>query len=226
MKVVFWDFDGTLVYSGSLWSSSVFTALRQETGEKYQIEFSDIRNCMAFGFTWHTPEEDYTDIKGEKWWDFMNRHFFNSYVSLGVSKQDAVRAAERVRGIIKQKENYNLYPDTVSTLRCLRNKGVINVLLSNNYPDLTDVLKELDLIKYFDSIVISANVGFDKPRKEIFDIAKKPYPNAEYLMVGDNVIADISGGKSASMKTVLVHKGFDKSADYCFDNLSPICELF
>lgn len=226
MKVVFWDFDGTLVYSDHLWSGSVFSALKEETGEKYQIEFSDIRKCMAFGFTWHTPDEDYTNIKGEKWWDFMNRHFFNSYVSLGVTQQDAVKASQRVRGIIKHKDNYKLYPDAVSTLSYIKNKGVVNVLLSNNYPDLTDVLEELDLDRYFDSIVISANVGFDKPRKEIFDIAGKPYPDAECFMVGDNIIADVSGGNNASMKTVLVHKGFDKSADYCFDNLSSICELF
>ena len=44
-------------------------------------------------------------------------------------------------------------------------------------------------------------------------------------MIGDNPVADILGGKSAGMTTVLVHKGFAKNADYCFDNLLDICSV-
>lgn len=70
MSVVFWDFDGTLVYSNSLWSNSVYSALKKTVPDT-DIEFSEIRKCMATGFTWHTPNNDYTNLAGERWWHFM-----------------------------------------------------------------------------------------------------------------------------------------------------------
>ena len=64
MSIIYWDFDGTLVYSNPLWSGSVFTALKQIVPDTH-IKFAEIRNCMAKGFTWHTPEQDYSRFKGD-----------------------------------------------------------------------------------------------------------------------------------------------------------------
>ncbi|MBR4071211.1 MAG: HAD family hydrolase [Clostridia bacterium] len=221
MKVICWDFDGTLVYSEHLWSSSVFRALN-ETVPKHNLTFSDIRSCMATGFTWHTPYEDYSSMTGEKWWLFMNRHIYNSYLSLGIERDLAKMATDRVRDIIKETKNYNLYPDTIAVLERARENGYKNVLLSNNYPDLIEVLDALDLTKHFDHLIISALEGYDKPRPEIFEIAKNLYPDGEYIMVGDNPCADIEGGRAAGMTTVLVHKGYCDEADHCFDDLMSV----
>ncbi len=224
MKIICWDFDGTLVYSEHLWSSSVFRALN-ETVTNHNVAFNDIRSCMMRGFTWQTPYEDYSTMTGEKWWDFMNAHFYNSYLSLGIVPDLAEVAADKVRNIIKEPKNYNLYPDTIAVLEASNKKGYKNVLLSNNYPDLIEVLDALDLTKYFDDLIISAVVGYDKPRCEIFEIAKNLYPCGEYIMVGDNPYADVKGGKAAGMKTVLVHKGYDENADHCFDDLMSVLSV-
>ncbi len=224
MKIICWDFDGTLVYSDHLWSGSVFRALN-ETVLEHNIAFTDIRRCMATGFTWHTPDEDYSNMTGEKWWDFMNAHIYNSYISLGIAPDLAKAATHKVRGIIKETKNYNLYPDTIATLEKSREMGYKNVLLSNNYPDLIEVLDALGLTSYFDDLIISAVVGYDKPRKEIFEIAKALYPEGEYIMVGDNPWADVAGGNAAGMKTVLVHKGECADADYCFDDLTSVLDI-
>lgn len=45
-------------------------------------------------------------------------------------------------------------------------------------------------------------------------------------MVGDSVNADIIGGNQAGFKTILVHKGFNEQADYCFEDLQAITDLF
>lgn len=219
MSVICWDFDGTLVYSNPLWSNSVYSALK-ETDSRAEVKFEDVRACMARGFTWHTPYEDYSELKDNEWWDFMMNKIFNDYISLGVDKDTAESASKKVPLIIKRKDNYTLYPDTVEVLEKSVDNGNKNILLSNNYPDLTEVLEDLGLAKYFDDIIISAKAGYDKPRKELFDIARNLYPTEEYIMVGDSLNADIIGGKNAGMKTVLVHKGFSDKADYCIDNLS------
>lgn len=84
----------------------------------------------------------------------------------------------------------------------------------------------LGIDKYFDGYVISAVEGYDKPRKELFDIAKSCNTNDEPMfMVGDNVTADILGGNSAGMTTVYVHNGFCSEADYCIENLSELIDI-
>lgn len=224
MIVLFWDFDGTLVYSNSLWSKSVYSALK-EVEKNTTVEFSELRKHMAYGYTWDTPEEDYRTVIHDAWWDFMNRHFYHSYIKCGVKPHIASEAVTRIRNIIKKRENYVLYKDTAEVLEQSKNLGYINVLLSNNYPDLEEVLISLDLRKYFDDVVISSCEGYDKPRKELFEIAKSKYPDASYYMIGDNLKADIAGGKQSNMTTILVHRGYSREADYCFDNLTPILDI-
>lgn len=225
MAIIFWDFDGTIVHSNHLWSGSVYRSLK-EADENTKVNFNDIRKCMASGFTWHTPNEDYSSFTHVKWWDFMNNKILNDYISLGVKESVAKAASQKVRSTIKEVSNYELYPDSVETLKAAIKKGHKNVILSNNYPDLIDVIKALNLHKYFDNFVVSAVVGYDKPRSEIFKIAKSLYPiDTEFIMIGDSVNADIIGGNNAGMKTILVHNGQDSNADYCFDNLKSILEV-
>lgn len=225
MSVIFWDFDGTLVHSTPLWSTSVYKALKI-TDVNTSLNFDDIRKCMTSGFTWHTPYEDYSKLTGDKWWEFMNTKFYNDYIRLGVQSDIAEKAVNQIRDIIKSKSNYKLYSDTIVTLKLVVEKGHKNVILSNNHPDLSDVIKTLDLDKYFDKIIVSANIGYDKPRPEIFEYAKNLYPYYnDFIMIGDNPNADIVGGKNSNIKTVLVHNEKNNSADYCFNDLKSILDI-
>lgn len=219
MNIFCWDFDGTLVHSNSLWSNSLFKALN-ETDPNHNVLFSDIRLQLKTGFTWHTPYNNYSSLTGEKWWDYMN-----VYLNLGVHSDTAEKACRKIRKVIKRRESYVLYDDTIGTLEAMENKG-INIILSNNYPDMEEVVEKLGLLKYFDRLVVSSLVGYDKPRTELFDYAKSFYPGENnFYMIGDNPAADIDGGKNAGMTTVLVHRGHSENADYCFDNLFEITQI-
>ena len=224
MTVLFWDFDGTLVVHTHLWADCLFRALK-ETLPDSPVTYDMIRSCLSHGFTWHTPEEDYTGIRGEKWWEHMNRHFYQSYLKCSVPEKEAKLAAEKIRGLIKLKENYFLFDDALKTLEAVKKLGYTNVILSNNYPDMDEVVDALGLTKYFDGMIVSAVEGYDKPRPELFEIAKSRFPAEKYYMIGDNPKADILGGKNAGMTTILVHKDPVEDADYCFPDLYSIVRL-
>lgn len=53
MTIIYWDFDATLVYSNPLWSTTVFNSLN-EIDPSTQVKFTEIRKCMAKGFTWNS----------------------------------------------------------------------------------------------------------------------------------------------------------------------------
>ncbi len=226
MPVIFWDFDGTLVYSPSLWSGNLLNALNDITTE-HDLTLWDFKPYTASGyFTWDNQTDDLTHIKGDMWWEYMNTHFYDTYISLGVSHEIAVKAVDKFKPKILDKNNYTVYSDVVYTLKKCKEKGYTNVVLSNNYPELEEVIAQLELSPYFDEYVVSAKIGLEKPKSGIFEYAKSLFPNEnDFIMVGDNPYADILGAKKHGMKTVYVHKGYFNEADYCFDDLKSILNI-
>jgi putative hydrolase of the HAD superfamily len=127
---------------------------------------------------------------------------------------------------VKDVKRYQLYEDTIFTLEACKAKGYKNYVLSNHIPELRDIIYQLGISDYFENYIISALVGFDKPRPELFEYAKRlaGYPDLCY-MVGDNPEADILGGKAANMKTILVHKEIQSMADYTVMELREILQF-
>ena len=60
-------------------------------------------------------------------------------------------------------------------------------------------LSRLRIADYFDSIVISSEVGVTKPRPDIFEIAFEQLgqpPKESAVMIGDSLTSDIAGGRN------------------------------
>lgn len=90
------------------------------------------------------------------------------------------------------------------------------VLVSNFYGNIESVLKDFDLLKYFESIVESAVVGVRKPDPGIFRLgveALRLEPQ-EVLVVGDSLRKDILPAESIGCKTAwLKGKGWTAEED-------------
>ncbi len=225
MAVICWDFDGTLAYAPSIWSKSAYKSLC-ETMPENKVDYQTLRELMWYIYPWDTPYDENSRVKGEQWWDYMNEKFAESYMKVGIKKDIAIKAMSKIRAMITNPKNYEVYEDAVDTLIETRNRGHKNILLSNNYPDLEQVVKALGIAEYFEYFIVSGVLGYDKPRIQIFNKAFELYPNeTEFYMIGDNPHADILGGKNAGMKTILVHRAFDKNADYCCENLSQVLSV-
>lgn len=102
--------------------------------------------------------------------------------------------------------NGELYPGAREMLDRL--SGMARLALITN--GLSEVqrrrIERLDIERYFETIIISAEVGTAKPGTEIFDLAfaglGDPH-RAESLMVGDSLTSDIQGGLNAGVDTCL-----------------------
>ena len=46
------------------------------------------------------------------------------------------------------------------------------VIISANSPEITENLKKLGIAHFFDGLVVSSHIGFEKPREEFFEYAK------------------------------------------------------
>lgn len=100
------------------------------------------------------------------------------------------------------------YPFAESVLRSLKEGDVGVGLISNWDGTARQVLKEGHLADYFDHIVISSEVGCEKPAKQIFQHSFRlaGVSPEECLYVGDNYYDDVVGSSAVGMDAVLVNR--------------------
>ena len=85
--------------------------------------------------------------------------------------------------------------------------------------ELPQIIDGLGLAGFFDAIVSSALVGYEKPRPELFAAARAlTQDDGAVWMVGDNPDADCSGAVRFGVNAVLVRTatGFDPRIDDLF----------
>ena len=100
------------------------------------------------------------------------------------------------------------FHDVKPALQSLAAKGMPMAVLSNFPTYLHDVLARFDLTRFFDFVIVSAEVGLAKPDPRIFDLVaeKANRPRKRLLYVGDHVGDDIEGAWGAGMDAVLIDR--------------------
>jgi putative hydrolase of the HAD superfamily len=98
--------------------------------------------------------------------------------------------------------------EAATTLLRLKNDGLKLGVISNFDYRLYRILDGLDLTRFFDSITISSEAGFAKPRREIFDAALAGFGvNAsDAIHIGDSEHLDFVPATEIGMAAVLVDR--------------------
>ncbi len=117
----------------------------------------------------------------------------------------AARILKRVRG---SESRLVFYEDAPPILRLLRQQGLRLGLISNLDCTLEEFCQGLEVSNFFDFVLISYEVGIEKPHPEIFQLAlrlaqAKP---GEALHVGDQYLADVVGARRAGIKPLLLDR--------------------
>ena len=202
IKGVIFDFGGVL--AETCWNSEMIAELDKKSLEEEGIRLKD-------------------NFKTK----FVNKLFlkFKHVLKTGIE--------ERMEDIIKEfleedKINYNeraikramleinkapfckIRPNVERVLRELKEMGIKLGVISNTPSDFPRrILESEGLLKFFDVIVLSCEVKYRKPLKEIYKIAldKLNLLPEEVMFVGDTLQIDIKGAKSVGMIAVYIAEG-------------------
>lgn len=130
---------------------------------------------------------------------------------LGVSPADNLidQCIKVYRGVLANYIAY--YPDVLPTISVLKTRGFKLGLISNAVMGVKFYIPKLRLRRYFNVLVFSYQVGWIKPRPEIFQYAPNRLGVApeKSVMVGDSIKDDITGAKAQNMKAVLIRREED-----------------
>ena len=118
-------------------------------------------------------------------------------------------------------QSCKLFPNVRELLDVLNNLNIQTAIIT----DLNSQIQFRKIIffgleQYFDYVVTSEEAGCDKPSKAPFELALKKLnlnPN-ECWMIGDNLNADILGGKKCGLTTLYKYESKDESK---IDNIIP-----
>ena len=230
--VLYWDFHGTLTKPDNQWVD-IAIQLADTMYPEMNVPHSEIiKNLSGKCLPWWTyPDRDTRHlIADDGWWRSCNEQFIKMYMASGFTQSQAEIMAPFIRPYVVDVKNHRLYEDAIDVLKELKERGYRSYILSNNYPELTQMVKDMGLGELFEGCVVSADVGFDKPRKEIFEYGKNLAGNPENcIMIGDRPEDDIKGAKMAGFGTILVNypKADDKVeyCDYICKTLTGILEI-
>ena len=101
-----------------------------------------------------------------------------------------------------------LFDDVISTLRIMKERGLILGLLTNLDKDMNPICHELGLEPYLDLVVTSGEVGADKPNPPIFLTAleRAGVSAPEAVHVGDQYAIDVKGARGVGITPILLDR--------------------
>ena len=167
----------------------------------------------------------YDESHRKEFWTNYNTSLLKK---LGID-ENMLFVAEQIDSLWWDYSHVEVYPDVEPTLCELKKEGIRIGLVSNGFKkDLNRVLKELDLEKWFDTIVCIDSCNCAKPDKEIFlytleSLGIKP---DETVFVGDSVMQDYEGALGVGIKPYLIDRDGKFPSNYNkITRLTEILEL-
>lgn len=225
--VLFWDFHGTLSLPDVVWFDAAMEAVAAHTPHRSLTLELLMEHFSGTCLPWYSvPSRDTRHLTAPgAWWAHSENEFVKMFVKCGFTRQEAELLAPALREKVLQPHRYRLYPDAIPALEALKARGYRSFVLSNNYPELAAITGALGLDEVLEGVLVSGEIGYDKPRPEIFAAARAAagQPDAAW-MIGDNPQDDIAGGNAAGFTTVAVH-GVEAPAAHLVNELSEILDL-
>jgi putative hydrolase of the HAD superfamily len=103
---------------------------------------------------------------------------------------------------------WQVFPDVEDTLREARARALHIGVISNWDERLRPLLTNMGLVRHFDSMTISCEVGAEKPDGRMFHTALQSAGVApdEAVHIGDSATEDVRGAEAVGMRAVLLDR--------------------
>jgi putative hydrolase of the HAD superfamily len=222
VKLLVWDFDGTLAHRRGETGWSLLLAETLDAEEPGHGHSPDtFRPYLRDGFPWHRPDVPHLELCGdaEAWWNGVLPLLARAYEAAGYPPARALELAGVARRLYVDPAGWSLFDDTLPTLERLAEKGWMHAILSNHVPELAGIVARLGLAHLMAGFSCSANTGYEKPHPlayaSVLDrlrlIERGP---TEVWMIGDNVVADVLGAEAVGIPAVLVRRPDPRAARF------------
>ncbi|MFX1280029.1 MAG: HAD family hydrolase [Promethearchaeota archaeon] len=216
MRGVIFDFFGTLmIYTNSRkawedWLSSLYENFKRfgytKPKSTFAVECDGIMN---------KPEPNYKSMN----LTVFEKRIYALSIELGLEvKPEEIRSVSQEAMNVWQRY-VPLDPNAIPVLEVLKRNNIV-ALISNfdHPPHIYSLLTKLKLDHFFDSIIISSEVGVKKPNPAIFSFALKEtnLKPSEVCYIGDTK-DDITAAIRADIRPILIQREIDGGDELLYD---------
>ena len=210
IQVVFFDAAGTLFHvKGSV--SEIYVRHAAKYGVKVSPAILAAVSA-AFKRAFHeAPPPVFSAVEPDEikrcerlwWFDIVHNVFYRVGMFDGFDEY-----FEEVFHAFEGPVYWNLYPETLSVLKQLKEHGFELGIVSNFDSRLFGVLRGLGIAELFDTVTISSLAQAAKPAPRIFQVAleKHAIDPEDAVHIGDSVRVDVLGARRAGLQGILVDR--------------------
>jgi HAD superfamily hydrolase (TIGR01662 family) len=219
-RALFFDVDFTLIYPGPTFQGEGYARFCADDGVEIDVtRFDDA--VAAASFILDEIEEQVYDPN-------LFIHYTATIIEhMGGRGARVVRAAERIYEQWASNQHFEIYDDVAPVLAELAAAGLVLGVISNSHRSLEAFKTHFKLDALIGTTISSAEHGFMKPHRSIFEAAlqRAHVTAADAVMVGDSLKADIEGARAAGMRGILLRRSGEKPASLAPD-ISLITSLY
>ncbi len=197
IKAVFFDAEGTIFHIRPS-VGDIYAKICQRFG----LDISSEKLHESFRKAWeaHLKRRGRTILKPEVCIEEWRKIFLDT-VSFHGTLSDPEAAYRTAYETFARRESYELSPGIKDVFSFLKESGKKLAIISNWDERLFTLLRDFDLLKFFDEVLIACEIGISKPDVQIFKLACKKLNVApsQALMIGDQMNEDILGARQAGL---------------------------
>lgn len=201
IKGIFFDLGGTLIYppSGSWMFSDL--AYRYFPRDKLsepsaQAAMDRASRRLDENHLLHTTDGEYAQF-----YEYY-KTVSDALPELGLTDKD-LRAVTDDK-VYNKADNYGIFSDSVETLKAVYGKYKLGII-SDTWPSIVPLLEHFDILKYFDCITFSFELGTFKPDRRMYEdaLSKICLPPENTVFIDDSA-RNLDGARAAGINPVLI----------------------
>lgn len=208
IRAVFFDLDGTLLRDDHI-DGVVREVARRLALTRPGLDAAVLAEANRHAWWEHWPDAGDDWIVGRSPVDVFPREIWRrSLRAAGIDDPVVVDEAYELHSRLELAA-HSLYAESLDVLESLRDAGYLLGLITNGPSELQrSKIRTVAIESLFDAVIISGEVGWQKPQREIFAhaLAAIGEPAAAAVHIGDNLVADIAGARGAGMTAIWIDR--------------------
>ncbi|MGE0866617.1 MAG: HAD family hydrolase [Vicinamibacterales bacterium] len=201
IRAVFFDVDFTLIYPGPTFQAEGYRRACAAMGVEVDAARFDAATAASSFILDEVEEQIYNH-------DLFVHYTASIIEHMGGRGSNVVEVARQIYEQWAVNHHFEMYDDAAPVLRGLQERGLKVGVISNSHRSLDAFREHFSLTGLIAVSVSSAEHGYMKPHRSIFDAAleRAGVQAGESLMVGDSLKHDVEGALSAGMRAVLLRR--------------------
>jgi putative hydrolase of the HAD superfamily len=207
-KAVFFDVDFTLIYPGPTFQAEGYRRACAAHGIDVDPARFDAATAASSFILDEVEEQIYSH-------DLFVHYTASIIEHMGGRGEKVIDVAREIYDQWSVNHHFEMYDDVAPVLTELSRSGLIVGAISNSHRSLDAFCEHFSLRGLITVSVSSAEHGYMKPHRSIFEaaLAKAKVQPGEAVMVGDSIAHDIAGALAIGMRAVLLRRSGELPAD-------------